>query len=184
MKKLLAGLLVALSLSLPAPAHAMTRADVESLARWAGCRAEVVVMPDESIFGSSFRGSYAGPDQYPGELWIGLAPEEGMTNEMMTAVIFHEIGHCLQYQNGWLLGDEVYGTRANSHVDVELDADRYAAELMCSYHLNGLSILHDLFAYAYSHLGYEGDRNHGSIWERILQGYRATSCEVRPVEAA
>ncbi len=170
MKKLIAALL--LTLFIPSTSYAMSAQQVKSLVRWAGCNATVVTNEDKSILSSSYR--YG--DQI---LYIGLAKEEGLSDEMEAMVIFHETGHCLQDQLGYMRSLwEEKGTIA-----VELDADRWSAQLACAYHMDGKQLIHDIFVWAWKTYGYGGDYNHGSIWERISQGDNADYCRVIPQQA-
>jgi len=151
----------------------MSAQQVTSLVRWAGCKATVVTDENESALSSYYR--YG--DQI---MYIGLAKEEGLTDNMEAMVIFHETGHCLQDQLGYIRSLwEEKGT-----VAVELDADRWSAQLACAYHLDGRQLLHDVFVWAMNAYGYHGDYNHGSIWERISQGEKADYCNVTPQQAS
>ena len=170
MKKLLAALLLALFI--PSTSYAMTHQQVESLVRWAGCKATVITDEGESILGSYY--TYAEQTMY-----IGLANENNLTDNMTLIVIFHETGHCLQDQLGYMRSLwEAEGT-----VAVELDADRWAAQLACGYHMDGRQLLHDVFVWAMWEYGYHGDYSHGSLWERISQGNKADYCNVTTVES-
>src|SRR6266478_4078065 len=120
MKKLLAALLLALFI--PSTSYAMTHQQVQSLVKWAGCNAKVVTDEGESVLSSYYR--YA--DQI---MYIGLAKENGLTDNMSLIVVFHETGHCMQDQLGYMRSLwEEKGT-----VGIELDADRWAAQLACGY---------------------------------------------------
>src|SRR3989442_1279471 len=93
MKKLIAALLLALLI--PSTSYAMSAQQVKSLVKWAGCNATVVTDESESILSSYYR--YG--DQI---MYIGLAKENGLSDGMSTIVIFHETGHCMQDQLGYM----------------------------------------------------------------------------------
>jgi hypothetical protein len=153
------------------PAQALTAKQVESMVKWAGCNAPVYTSYDESVLSSFYRSGDG--------IYIGLGTAPRLTDEMMMVVIFHETGHCLQDQLGYL-----YSMRdEKGTVAVELDADRWAAQLLCGYRMDGKQLLHDIFVWAYKTYGYDGDWNHGTIWERISQGNNADYCRVDPVQA-
>jgi hypothetical protein len=161
-------------------ADALTPAKAEQLVRWTGCKAELEVDVNEPIMGSFFMHDHLDYDPSDkGKLYLGLQPYEGLTEDMEIAVLFHEAGHCLQYQGNRMreLGRQ-FDTQPT-----ELDADRRSADLMCAYHIDGRQILHDLFVWALNTFGYAGDRGHGTIWERISQGNNAYSCNSSRMES-
>src|SRR5690349_1210451 len=135
-----------------------------TLARWAGCRAEVITSDEHSIV-ESF---------YNGKLYIGTMPD-GVPAELAEMVALHEIGHCLQDQAG-VLDDYAWNPQV-----YELDADRRAADLACARHKDGAKLLHDLFVWAYETYGYSGDYAHGTMAERISQSTNAPACHPAPL---
>jgi hypothetical protein len=141
------------------PALAITEADITALARWAGCSADVVASERHSPLDSAY-----GPLEHT--LYIGTAPD--MDPGHMLIVLLHEIGHCLQRQDGF--------AGYASGVEIELDADRIAADLACDLGLNGPGLLRDLFLWVRAKYGYNGDPGHGTLHERIRQGERAKRC--------
>ncbi len=170
----IASLVISLGLGI-GTADALTPAKAEQLVRWTGCKADLTLDKTEPVMGSYFR-HYSldyDKDAPKSELYLGIKPYEGLTEEMEIAVLFHESGHCLQYQNSQMSILRQNGTRT-----MELDADRYSADLMCSYHMDGRQILHDLFVWALKTFDYNGDWGHGTLWERISQGNLATSCNL------
>ena len=173
MKRLLAALLL-VSVALVAPAVAdHFQSPTERLARWAGCKAPVhtsdavsvlesFYAPEDSVWGGYERGLYIGTRKDT-PAYVGLM------------VTLHEVGHCLQHQTGTL--DEM------DTVTRELDADRYAADLACGLGLDGRSLLHELFVWAFQVYGYDGDENHGTMVQRIHAGDRASRCDLPPAQA-
>lgn len=153
-----------LALLTPAAAAPVSRADrVASLVRWSGCTAQVYT----SDVISATRSFYM-----PGEhaVYIGTSDEEP---EFVTEMIaLHEVGHCLQAQLGYL-----ETLRAvEGQVAVELDADRWAAQLACAMGLDGPRLLHDLFAWAKAEFDYDGDYAHGTLEQRISASDGADYC--------
>jgi hypothetical protein len=161
-------------------ADALTPAKAEQLVRWTGCKSDVEFDPTAPVLNSFFTHHHLDYDvNDKGLLYLGIQPYEGLTEEMEIAVLFHEAGHCLQYQNDKLrdLG------RAFDTVPAELDADRQSTDLMCAYKMDGRQILHDLFVWARETFGYIGDPGHGTLWERISQANSAYNCEPNRMES-
>lgn len=172
MRRLLAALALSL-LAFAAPAWADHRqAETERLVRWAGCHAPVHTSDQVSVLASFY--SPDGGLYYEPGLYIGTAA--GVPGFVRLMVTLHETGHCLQHQEGAM-------DAFTNMVDLELDADRRAADLACGLGLDGRALLHDLFVWAYRVFGYTGDWLHGTLAQRIEQGERASRCGVRPVEA-
>ena len=164
MKKLSAAIILASLLVLVPFQSQAAWYDPESLARWAGCRADVQVEPTRSVLGSHYHPGYA-------ILHIGTATDVPLAHRII--ITFHEIGHCLQDQAGHLN----YGGPFANLVEVELDADRQAADLACRYGLDGRRMLHDIFVWAKQTFGYTGDDAHGTVEQRISQGDLAEACQ-------
>jgi hypothetical protein len=168
MRALLASLL-AITLSLtPISASALTHQQVVDMSHWAGCRAEVVTSDEASATDSSFQ------VEESATIYFGTAKEEGMTDEMQTLILFHEVSHCLQYQEDYIF--HMY--QEDGQKAVELDADYRGVQLACAYHLNGRQLIDDVFSWMLQNFGYTGDWRHGSIWERMAQGDKADWCAV------
>ena len=168
MKRLLIACLTLVMLSIPAGAthRQSTYADIVS---WAGCRAALVTDDTRHIFSSHYN--------YPSKtLYIGTADAAELAQELAEMVLFHEIGHCLQHQTGML-------DAPIPLMMIELDADRWAAELACGLGKDGKRLLHDLFVWAYETQGYEGDSAHGTLTQRIAQGDNAAMCKLTPYQA-
>jgi hypothetical protein len=141
-----------------------TDKQITKLVRWAGCQADVVTSDEHSVLESFSLGD---------KLYIGTEPTPGLTKDMETMVIFHEVAHCLQYQHdaeGFEMGYSV------NPKEYELAADREGARLMCAMHLDGPKANHDLLVYAYKEFGYTGDVHHGSLVERMHQSDNLDTC--------
>lgn len=132
----------------------------ERLAQTFGCKAEIVTDDELSVLGSYY-------DPLRDRLVVGTGAD-GVPNDVFIIIALHEIGHCLQDQEGRLWGRRL--------IDIELEADMLSAEMACQAGLDGRRMLHDAFVWAYETFGYEGDPNHGTLVERIRQGYYAPSC--------
>jgi hypothetical protein len=162
-----------LPVSVIASQELTTEQGVVDVVRWAGCNASVVTSEGVSIRGSFYNSwektLYIGRDQsvqgQPAPYYAGLL------------ILFHEIGHCLQDQEG-VLGQVGDGSQAAT----ELDADRRAVDLACLYNLDGPEYWQELWQWIYDTTGYSGDENHGTIEERYNQVTRATYCADRAPE--
>jgi hypothetical protein len=164
--KLLALGLAALFALLPAAGLA-NQPTVEDLVRWAGCQANVVTSDQEMYYSSQYN-----PSTHT--LYIGLQGD--IPEDYLIAVTFHEIAHCLQDMEGAF-------RFPYRQIDLELDADTRSAGLLCAYHKDGPSIVHDLFVHLYKTYGYDGDPTHGTIYERIRAAALAPACQHRTVQA-
>jgi len=161
---------VALLLTLMLPVSAIASPELASheaivkIVRWAGCQATVVTDASEKIISSYYSrleiALYIGRDQMTAPYYGSLA------------VLMHEIGHCLQDQEGVMWDLSLRGDTA-----LELDADRRAADLLCGYGLDGRDILVKLFEWAKVAFGYDGDDRHGTLTERQAQARNATYCQ-------
>lgn len=170
-KSILAAVLFLTTTLLPFNVGANDLYKPEALARWAGCRANVVTSDQVSITRSYY-------NYYEHTLYIGTSSDSPLMVRVI--IVFHEIGHCLQAQDGTMTK---YYNGPLQVQDIELDADRRAADLACRYGLPGKSLLHDVFVWAYKTFGYLGDYAHGTISQRIRQGELASACQVVPVQA-
>lgn len=139
--------------------------EYEGLVRWAGCTADLVTSDEHHLFESSYTGSHV--------LYIGTDIDSTRDPNIDLLVLFHEIGHCLQVQEG--LTWEAYA--ANTKL-WELDADMRSANIACSLGMDGKRMLHDAFTWVYATYGYAGDPNHGTLTERIHQGHLAPLCNL------
>src|SRR5437660_747573 len=93
-----------------------------ALLSWLPTGTKVTMLSDE---GESVLSSYYNYGEQI--MYIGLAKENNLTDNMSLIVVFHETGHCMQDQLGYMRSLwEEKGT-----VGVELDADRWAAQLAC-----------------------------------------------------
>lgn len=176
MKKLVFGLLAALLITL-APVEAGTASlsnDPVSLARWAGCNAQVVT----SDLHSPVESFYAGGSQPA--IYFGTAP--GIAKDVAIIIMLHEIGHCLQ--------DQYYGNDGTfqflymlDSVPFELDADRYSADLACSLGMEGVRMVAETFDWAHDTFDYKGDPGHGTLDQRKAAGASAQAC-YKPIQGA
>ena len=148
-------------------APAFTLNDYPALVRWAGCHAQVVVDPDAPPDMTYFNSQY-------NIVHIGTGPLPNFPYGGTVMILLHETGHCLQFQEGKLVG---YAYVIDP-LTFELDADRRAADLACGLGLNGPQLLRDVFEWAHDEFGYTGDPRHGTLDERIGQGALATRCHV------
>lgn len=139
-----------------------------TIKEWAGCKADLELVWDRSPVTSY----YIGGD--PGTLVVGAYEDPGIPYYAGLLIFLHEVGHCLQDQDGLLGG---YITQ-EGRVAIELDADRYAADLACRFGLDGKGLLHDLFIWARDTFGYNGDSDHGTLAQRMAQGDNAMSCAI------
>ncbi len=170
LSRLLAAVLI-LTMAVVAPATSAVAEHADAplldLMDWSGCTADLVTSDEVGIESSYY-------DLLAHTLYIGTDPDRPAAVVLM--VVLHEIGHCLQAQEGMLdLGLTI--------VEIELDADRRAADLACALHLDGAALLHDLFVWANESFGYEGDSTHGTMAERIAQGARAPACHRPPAQS-
>lgn len=166
-RRLISAALVCLAIFLPVRANANhLDDDTATLTRWAGCSANVVTSDRVPAIGS-----YYSPLEHT--LYIGTSPEIPADAQLM--VTLHEIGHCLQAQEGFFYG--------RTSVQIELDADRRSADLACSLGLDGVRMLHDLFVWAFDVYGYDGDLDHGTMVERISAAEGAPACRIQPTQS-
>lgn len=168
MKWLLVLALIFTSLALPADAE-HRQVPYEDIIAWSGCKAALVTSDDRYVIESFY-------NLMTSTLYIGTKDTADLPQEVAEMVLFHEIGHCLQHQAG-LFNEPI------PRVVVELDADRWAADLACGLHRDGKRLLHDIFVWAYETLGYEGDPGHGTLAQRIAQGDNAAMCKLTPRQA-
>jgi hypothetical protein len=152
---LVTALLLSLLVAIPAAADHFQK-PYEKIVRWSGCHADLITKDDVSVGRSLYQ-------RFPPAIGIGTL--EGSITLM---VLLHEISHCLQDQEGQ---DMYSDLRA-----VELDADRRSVQLACALGLDGPSLLHDLWVWAKKTFGYEGDKNHGTLAQRISQGENVHRC--------
>jgi hypothetical protein len=134
----------------------------EKVIKWAGCQAQLVTSDVIPIAGSAYA-------PYAHTLYIGTLEAMDTPEFVHQIILFHEIGHCLQFQDGVLYE---MGTP-----DRELDADRWAADLACAIGLDGRQMLHDVMVWAKKTFDYDGDYAHGTLQQRIEAGNMARWCE-------
>jgi len=153
---------------LAGPVQAAHRAlSVQDMVTWAGCKANLVTSDEESV-ASSF---YVPVER---TLYIGTQSDPSIPEYVHTMILLHEVGHCLQHQQGYVFEMAV--------VERELDADRISVDLACAMGMDGRTMIHDVFMWAYESFGYQGDYAHGTSAERIAQRDKARWCDKR-VEA-
>ena len=137
-------------------------ANYPKMVKWAGCQAPVVVDPDASPVASYYRiGEY---------MSVGTKEDAGVPYYAGLFILFHETGHCLQYQEGWIQKQDDIQT-------IELDADRRSADLMCGLGLDGRSLLIQTFEWVHDQFGYNGDWAHGTLADREAQAANAHQCD-------
>lgn len=168
MRRVIAAVGLVVALLIPLTYIAASQLDSpEAMARWAGCKAEVIEMENQSVLSSYYAPLWE-------QMYIGMDNED-VPLETQQIIIFHEIGHCLQDQEiqiGPLL--EQGGRQM-----VELDADRRAADLACRRGQDGRRMLREAFLWAKKTFGYDGDDSHGTLAERISQGDKALYCTLQ-----
>lgn len=162
---ILSVIMLCVALTSPSAAEHRDR-KIESLMRWAGCTAALTTSDEVPIE----RSVYAYDEH---RLYIGTQP--GDPENVYLGVTLHEIGHCLQMQEGVLLN--------RGSVERELDADRRAADLACAMGRDGREILHELMVWAKEKFDYDGDDSHGTSAQRIQIGREAPACRVQPTQA-
>ena len=160
MKRLIAVMSLLAALTIPAEASHRDF-DVRGIVGHAGCRAAVVTSDQHEIWESFY-------DYDANQLYIGTAP--GVPDAAMLTVLYHEIGHCLQFQDGLFDGRPA--------ILLELDADRRAADMACRAGMDGRGMLRATLKLAQEVFDYNGDFNHGTLDQRISMGRLALSCEV------
>jgi hypothetical protein len=138
-------------------------ANYPKVVSWAGCHATVAVEPDQSP-----AHSYYIPQLHT--LVVGTHEDSDIPYYAGLFILFHETGHCLQHESGWL-------EKQTDIVTVELDADRRAADLACGMGLDGRQMLVDTFEWAKRVLGYNGDPDHGTLEMRESQALNAHACD-------
>jgi hypothetical protein len=161
---------VTLIVSLLAPSNAIhnDRA-VKKLVAWAGCNATVMTSDQQLASDSMF-------SLQTKTLYIGTRPDAPTYAERI--IILHEIGHCLQLQEGGIAYFQETGAPG-----YELDADMRSADLACKLGMDGRRMLHDTMIWAKHTFGYEGDWVHGSLADRIAQGDNAPACKAHATQA-
>lgn len=168
MRRALAALAVALILfALPAAAGDK-REEALQILKWTGCQAQLVTNEGVPALQSHY-------SLWSHTVFLGTADYPGLIPDFEELILLHEIGHCLQAQEGVVLA---LGT-----VERELDADRRAADMLCARHKDGKRILHDIMVWAKRAFGYDGDPWHGTLAERIAQGENARLCMIQPPQA-
>lgn len=166
MRRLISAIALLLCLASTAEASHRDKGILRTM-RWAGCHAGLLT--DDSVF--TLRSMYI---PFIHTVAIGTYTAD-IPEEVVLTITLHEIGHCLQMEDGTLYEmDDV--TR-------ELDADRRAADMLCALHWDGPRILHDLFVWAKQTVGYDGDPGHGTLAERIAQGEVAPRCKKAALQA-
>jgi hypothetical protein len=170
-RRLAAALLVSLLVVVGPAVADHFQSSTERLVRWTGCTAPVHTSDAVSVLNSF----YAPSDSMFGERGLYIGTKKDTPDYVQIMVTLHEAGHCLQHQAGILYVTDT--------VTLELDADRYAADLACSLGLDGRGLLHDLFVWAFRVYGYDGDPRHGTMVERIHAGDLASRCHA-PAEQA
>lgn len=91
-------------------------------------------------------------------------------------VIFHELGHCRQYQEFTI---PQLNQLFSESKERELDADMRGADMACRAGLNAPKVGRRLFEWAKEKFNYDGDSDHGTVAERIAAMDRAPSCLLR-----
>jgi hypothetical protein len=134
---------------------------------WSGCHATLVTSEEHAIFESFYSPSR-------NTIYIGTMPEISSADSALV-IVAHEITHCLQHQEN----PNMLETYTEDPTVFELDADRGSADLLCSIHINGPKLAHDLFVWVKKTYGYNGDDQHGTLEERISQGLKAEHCKIR-----
>lgn len=187
--KILASVMIVLSL-LATPVESRQETILDKV-RLAGCRSEVVLGENHSIFESYFNSD-------ENKLYIGTRTGK-LPKEYADAIIFHEAGHCVQLQDGTMKKFQEIIKRAKASAEanygypddavlaefyaeilvIELDADARAAEMLCRRGLDGRAIYYELLVYAKENLGYEGDARHGSLQNRIDAAASAPMCKLQ-----
>jgi hypothetical protein len=140
---------------------------IASLVKQLGCAATVQTYDDVSPVRSAF-------SPLNNTLYIGTEDDPTLPVEVADMIVLHEIGHCLQLQDGTVwTGDTL---------TLELDADRRSVDLACSIGRDGRSLQFRLWKWVNEKFGYVGDHSHGTIAERIAQADNATMCSPRHTE--
>jgi len=121
----------------------------------------VVELPDPR----TFNGYY---DWFQDMIVLMAGPE--VPDELMLYVLYHEIGHAQQRDEGVF----PYMTQ----VEREWDADRRAVEMLCKKGMNPQIIVH-LFAWARRHFAYTGDSVHGLPHHRTNYALTHAACPMR-----
>jgi hypothetical protein len=170
---LLAFLLVALCVvTTPTAVSLEPGWDPQTLARWVGCR-NVTFGSYDDDFPNAFM-ALEGDDN--GNVHVLIAFSTGLQEQMppdeQFFVLLHELGHCIQWQDGRLY--------QMASADLEQEADVLAATWMCNLGYDGTAVAEQTFR----HLAQIANRDidepeitHGSIRDRINQvSLRTHSC--------
>jgi hypothetical protein len=169
MRRLLAALLLTVSLLVPASASALSiQTDTQTLtaiAEWAGCKNVLVADVTES--GGFGFNAYFGVNTYTGQPVIVIINGHEIPEQHRFTVFLHELGHCLQYMDGSIFRMDT--------VTRELEADARAVQLACALHMDGPRMLRELWDWANAEFGYEGDPDHGTLAQRIEQANNGRS---------
>jgi len=140
---------------------------INALVKQLGCEADVFTFDNVTAARSAF-------SPMNNSLYIGTEDDPSLPAEVADMIVLHEIGHCLQLQDGTIF--------VMDEVSLELDADRRSVDMACSIGRDGRSLQFLLWKWVNEKFGYVGDSKHGTIAERIAQADLATTCSPRHVE--
>lgn len=137
----------------------------ENIVHGVGCNAQVVVTDQGKLYQSYY-------DFEDDILVIGTGRTPSWQTYLM--VVLHETGHCMQGQK---YGDRILALYPRDPMMFEIDADYFAVETACALDLDGPGLWRDALGWVYS-LGYRGDEEHGTIWQRLSVAEHA-KCPVK-----
>jgi hypothetical protein len=160
MKSLVAVLLMIVTLLVPLSAVAaplapatFTAVEFAAMAETLGCDADV------EVFAGSLNGVFAWDPYYGGRPYVAVWTDGTQSWDAVALVAIHEIGHCIQYQNGELF----------DYPWKEFDADSFAIENAERFGVKPDADLDSLISFTNGRDPHAGwDRPHGSPAGRQL----------------
>lgn len=140
------------------PALALNASDVEQMAKSVGCTASIEEYQDDT---NPVNAGY-----FPWQRAIKILNFHLIPESWQRMIAWHEIGHCLQFQN-----EEFNEDPGDIPYNVEWDADEFAIKQMAKERVDGTSILRDFFHWLYLRYGVTGraDESHGTTVDRITR---------------
>lgn len=162
MKRFVALILSTIISVVPLSSALANHLDYDKLVLAAGCHAQVVKESTKSIGKSSYS-----HDEDGAYVYIGTRGND-VPEYAEYIILFHETGHCLQDES-----NEIDGMTT---LQMELDADRQAANIACKMGMDGRKMLIDTLDWMLKKYKYRGDPEHGSINMRKAMAKKAEAC--------
>lgn len=159
MKRVLIAAVALFILCVAGQAMALSQDEAQSIVAATGCTAtvEAIEVPREG-----FNAFYSPMEHHIVTFNFSQLPET-----WQRFILYHETGHCLQWQRG-----ESYKLRERGIHENEWDADAFAIQTLNAQGYDGEAINEELLSYVYRTWDAKGedDDSHGTIVDRIIRG--------------